>query len=104
MLKSLVSPHYPAVEPRHQLVPSPSHSAGVASPVSMADAWGMNELGVWFDESENGVAGPPGPMPDQARATVGSFVSHVVHDEQRWWRWQCHAGLSRAPRGTRECD
>ncbi|XP_075545533.1 DNA-binding protein D-ETS-4-like isoform X1 [Dermacentor variabilis] len=57
MLKSLVSPHYPAVEPRHQLVPSPSHSAGVASPVSMADTWGMNELGVWFDESENGITG-----------------------------------------------
>ncbi|KAH8025507.1 hypothetical protein HPB51_009447 [Rhipicephalus microplus] len=62
MLKSLVSPHYPAVEPRHQLVPSPSHSAGVASPVSMADAWGMNELGVWFDESDNGVSGGP-PVP-----------------------------------------
>lgn len=56
MLKSLVSPHYPAVEPRHQLVPSPSHSAGIASPVSMADTWGMNELGVWFDESENNAA------------------------------------------------
>lgn len=51
MLKSLVSPHYPAVEPRHQLVPSPSHSVGAASPVSMTDTWGMNELGVWFDEN-----------------------------------------------------
>ncbi|XP_077519378.1 DNA-binding protein D-ETS-4-like [Amblyomma americanum] len=85
MLKSLVSPHYPAVEPRHQLVPSPSHSTGVASPASMADTWGMNELGVWFDETENNAPLPcrikqepqSAPSSPQSSCMMSQGVAHA---------------------------
>ncbi|XP_064480451.1 SAM pointed domain-containing Ets transcription factor-like [Ornithodoros turicata] len=50
MLKSNVSPPYTSVDShRHQLVPSPSHSSGVASPSPMEN-WGMQDLGVWFED------------------------------------------------------
>lgn len=67
MIKTAVLPHYPAVDTqRHQLVPSPSNSGGAASPLSMSDQWGMNELNVWFDEppriKQEPQSAPPSPQ------------------------------------------
>ncbi|CAN7999113.1 unnamed protein product, partial [Ixodes hexagonus] len=52
-----------------QLVPSPSHSGGTASPVSMTDHWGMNELGVWFDDSDTKIKQEPQSPPSSPQSS-----------------------------------
>ncbi|KAM7292098.1 DNA-binding protein D-ETS-4 [Ixodes scapularis] len=69
MLRSAVPPRYPAVDTSQQLVPSPSHSGGAASPVSMADQWGMNELGVWFDDSDTKIKQEPQSAPSSPQSS-----------------------------------